>query len=115
MSMSQQKKEVWPPVGGETLEDAQKETGALFLRVHQMATLSRNLEGKLLTICDAVIVDKTQSKAVKDLVREAMRGFRFHAEAVAGGEADEYSVGVPTLDIEDTEQGLKIPTMMEQA
>lgn len=78
-----------------------------------MATLSRRLEGKLLTICDAVVSSPPQNKAAKDLIRDALREFRFKAESVAGGSGDEYSIGVSSLDIEDTEMGLKIPTLIE--
>ena len=104
------------PVHGEegmTHDEAVEETERLFLRMHQIATLSRNLEGKILTICDAVVADSRQNKAVKDLLRDALREFRFKAESVAGGVGDEYSIGVSTLDIEETDQGFKIPTMLE--
>jgi hypothetical protein len=104
------------PVHGEeatTHDEAVEETEQLLIRIHQIATLSRNLEGKILTICDAVVADSRQNKAVKDLLRDALREFRFKAESVAGGVGDEYSIGVSTLDIEETDQGFKIPTMLE--
>ena len=98
---------------GASYDEVREEAEKSFLRLHQIATLSRNLEGKILTICDAVVVESRQNKAVKDLLRDALREFRFKAESVAGGAGDEFSIGVSTLDIEETEEGFKIPTMLE--
>ena len=97
----------------QSFDEVQEEASKSFLRLHQIAVLSRRLEGKILTICDAIVYNDKQNKAVKDLVRDAMREFRFNAEAVAGDSGDEFSVGVSALDIEETEQGFKIPTMLE--
>jgi hypothetical protein len=118
MSNVEEKSAIDPecPVHGEegtSYHDAREEAERTFLRLHQIATLSRNLEGKILTICDAVVVESRQNKAVKDLLRDALREFRFKAESVAGGAGDEFSIGVSTLDIEETEEGFKIPTMLE--
>lgn len=117
--MSEEVKSVDPngPVHGEhaqsdSFEEVHNESAMMIIRVHQIATLSRRLEGKLLTICDAIIADNRQNKAVKDLVRDALREFRFNTESVAGNAGDEYSIGVSTLDIEETVEGFKIPTMM---
>lgn len=101
-----------PVHGGQSFDDARKEAESSLLRIHQIATLSRRLEGKMLTICDAIISDDRQNKAIKDLVRDALREFRARAEQVSEGYGDEYSVGVSTLDIEETEEGFKIPTTM---
>ena len=96
------------------LEDAKKEVAATSLTISQLHQLSKNLEGKLLTICDASVPEGKQAKAIKDLVREALRGFRFQSEMVAGGRGDEYSIGVPTLDLEECDEGIKFPTMIEE-
>lgn len=95
-----------------SFEEMKKEAGSLTLSIESITQLSRFLEGRLLTICDACISDKSQVKAVKDLVRDAVRSFRAHAEELGYGEGDPYSVGVATLDIEETEQGFKIPVLL---
>lgn len=96
----------------DSLESQQKETAETKLALAQLQQLSKYLEGRILTICDASIADKVQVKAMKDLVRDAMRTFRFHAEMVASGYGDEYSIGVPTLDIKETDQGFAMPVLL---
>lgn len=93
-----------------SFEEVQKECSESFLKMHQIATLSRSLEGKLLTICDAIVTGQ-QNKAAKDLIRDALREFRFKSESVAGECGDEYSIGISTLDIKETDQGFAFPTM----
>lgn len=93
------------------LDDAKKEVNESSLSGAQLFQLSKNLEGKLLTICDASLPQGVQVKAMKDLVREALRGFRFQAEMVASGHGDEYSIGVPTLDLIESDGMIAFPTM----
>lgn len=114
--MSEEAKQIDPncPVHGEDSQDFDEvmdETTSATLTVGQVVTLSRRLEGKLLTICDAIVSGDRQNKAMKDLVKDTLREFRFRVEAVSGNAGDEFSVGVATTDIEETEQGFKIPAM----
>lgn len=95
-----------------TLDQEKLEVANMTLKIAQVHQLSKYLEGRILTICDAAIADKAQVKALKDLVRDALRTFRFQAEMVSAGRGDEYSIGCPTLDIEETDQGFKFPVML---
>lgn len=92
-------------------EEIAEEVGESSIKLHELHVLTRRLEGKLLTICDATVIGERQLKSVKDLVRDAMNEFRYHAEDVSSLRADPYSSGVCTLDIKDTPRGLAIPTM----
>ena len=93
-----------------SFEEEQVKCAEASLKAGQVITLSRSLEGKLLTICDTATVGQ-QNKAIKDLVRDALRDFRFKVEAVAGNAGDEFSIGVPLADIEVVGSEFEIPTM----
>ena len=108
MSMSTQEK----AVESSTLDQEKFETANKQIKFAQVHQLSKYLEGRILTICDASIADKQQVKAMKDLVRDAIRTFRFHTEMIAHERGDEYSIGCPTLDIEETEEGFAFPVML---
>lgn len=101
-----------PVVESSTLEQEQFEIANKTLKVAEVSQLSKYLEGRVLTICDASMSDKQQVKAIKDLVRDAMRMFRHQVEVVASERGDTYSVGCPILDIKETEQGFAFPVML---
>lgn len=111
MSTSMSKHEMGP--NDQYLDEAQAEIAQKTVTLGAIHFLSRSLEGKLLTLCEAVVTSPAQAKATKDLVRDALRTFRANMEEVSFANTDPVAIGVSTLDLEETEQGIAFPTMIE--